>query len=118
MNKTIFLTFILIYSYQSSFSQSIDDAFRLNSFFHNGSARFNSMGGAFGALGGDISAISINPSGSSVFLNSEIGFNIDFQIHCLQTILIIVYQNLSLTSFLLIILEQFLFTVIKNLKYL
>ena len=78
MNKTIFLTFILIYSYQSSFSQSIDDAFRLNSFFHNGSARFNSMGGAFGALGGDISAISINPSGSSVFLNSEIGFNIDF----------------------------------------
>ena len=36
------------------------------------------MGGAFGALGGDISAISINPSGSSVFLNSEIGFNIDF----------------------------------------
>ena len=78
MYKKIFLTFILFYSYQSSYSQSIDDVYRLNSFFHNGSARFNSMGGAFGALGGDISAISINPSGSSVFLDSEIGFNINF----------------------------------------
>ena len=78
MYKKIFLTFILFYSYQYSYSQSIDDVYRLNSFFHNGSARFNSMGGAFGALGGDISAISINPSGSSVFLDSEIGFNINF----------------------------------------
>src|SRR6056300_2116082 len=39
----------------------------------NGSARFNSMAGAFGALGGDLSAISHNPAGSSVFLHSEIG---------------------------------------------
>lgn len=78
MNKKIFLIFILLHSYQFLLGQSIDDAFRLNSFFHNGSARFNSMGGAFGSLGGDLSAISINPSGSSVFLDSEIGFNIDF----------------------------------------
>ncbi len=37
----------------------------------NGTARFNSMSGAFGALGGDLSAIEINPAGAAVFTNSE-----------------------------------------------
>jgi len=34
---------------------------------NNGSARFTAMSGAFGALGGDISSIHINPAGLSVF---------------------------------------------------
>ncbi|MBS9767132.1 MAG: outer membrane protein transport protein [Flavobacteriaceae bacterium] len=33
----------------------------------NGTARFNGLSGAFGALGGDLSAIGINPAGGSVF---------------------------------------------------
>jgi hypothetical protein len=33
----------------------------------NGTARFKAMGGAFGALGGDPSAVMINPAGSAVF---------------------------------------------------
>ncbi|WP_158840738.1 OmpP1/FadL family transporter [Polaribacter sp. L3A8] len=37
----------------------------------NGSARFTSMSGAFGALGGDISSMSINPAGIAVFKNSS-----------------------------------------------
>ncbi|QTD36844.1 outer membrane protein transport protein [Polaribacter batillariae] len=37
----------------------------------NGTARFTSMGGAFGALGGDISSININPAGLAVFNNSS-----------------------------------------------
>tara|TARA_R110001632_G_scaffold18712_12_gene57641 strand:- start:1543 stop:2928 length:1386 start_codon:yes stop_codon:yes gene_type:complete len=37
----------------------------------NGSARFVSMGGAFGALGGDVSAMTINPAGISVFNGSN-----------------------------------------------
>lgn len=36
----------------------------------NGSARFTAMGGAFGALGGDASAMTINPAGISVFNGS------------------------------------------------
>lgn len=36
----------------------------------NGTARFTSMAGAFGALGGDISAINVNPAGLAVFNNS------------------------------------------------
>jgi long-subunit fatty acid transport protein len=37
----------------------------------NGTARYNAMSGAFGALGGDITAIEINPAGAAVFLMSE-----------------------------------------------
>jgi hypothetical protein len=37
---------------------------------NNGSARFTAMSGAFGALGGDVSSININPAGLSVFKNS------------------------------------------------
>ena len=36
----------------------------------NGTARFTAMSGAFGALGGDVSAVNINPAGLSVFNNS------------------------------------------------
>lgn len=39
--------------------------------FNYGTARFRAMGGAFGALGGDMSAIAINPAGAAVFLKSE-----------------------------------------------
>ena len=31
------------------------------------------MSGAFGALGGDFSSLSINPAGSSVFANNQVG---------------------------------------------
>ncbi|MDY7395312.1 outer membrane protein transport protein [Aureibaculum sp. 2210JD6-5] len=37
----------------------------------NGTARFNAMGGAFGSLGGDMSAADINPAGLAVFNNSQ-----------------------------------------------
>lgn len=37
----------------------------------NGTARYNAMSGAFGALGGDLSAMEINPAGAAVFLKSE-----------------------------------------------
>ncbi|MDG2194677.1 MAG: hemin receptor [Polaribacter sp.] len=37
---------------------------------YSGTARFNAMSGAFGALGGDVSAVKINPAGAAVFKNS------------------------------------------------
>ena len=36
----------------------------------NGTARFRGMSGAFGAVGGDLSAININPAGSLFFNNN------------------------------------------------
>jgi long-subunit fatty acid transport protein len=43
----------------------------------NGTARFNAMSGAFGALGGDISAMDINPAGAAVFLKSEFAISLN-----------------------------------------
>ncbi|MCF6278779.1 MAG: outer membrane protein transport protein [Flavobacteriaceae bacterium] len=38
---------------------------------NNGTARSRAMSGAFGALGGDLSATEINPAGMAIFLKSE-----------------------------------------------
>ncbi len=47
---------------------STADALRYSIDNLNGTARFRAMSGAFGALGGDLSALSVNPAGSAVFL--------------------------------------------------
>ena len=52
-------------------SQNVDDALRYSQLFYNGTARFMSMGGAFTALGGDLSSLSINPAGVGVYRSSE-----------------------------------------------
>lgn len=51
-------------------AQDITDAVRYSSDQLSGTARYRAMSGAFGALGGDLSAISINPAGSAIFLSS------------------------------------------------
>ena len=43
----------------------------------NGTARYNAMSGAFGALGGDLSSIETNPAGAAVFLKSEFAISLD-----------------------------------------
>jgi hypothetical protein len=78
LKKYLYLILLLIVFF-NSFSQTYEDALRYNSFVHKGSARFNSMGGAFGALGGDLSAISINPASSTVFIDSEIGVTLNYR---------------------------------------
>ena len=53
-------------------AQSLNDALRYSQTSLSGSARYNALSGAFGALGGELSSISINPAASSVFLSSEL----------------------------------------------
>ncbi len=55
-----------------SFAQNVDDALRYSQIFYSGTARFMSMGGAFTALGGDLSSLSQNPAGIGVFRSSEL----------------------------------------------
>jgi hypothetical protein len=45
----------------------------------NGTARYRAMSGAFGALGGDLSSMEINPAGAAVFLKSEFSFSLNFR---------------------------------------
>lgn len=60
-----------------AFAQSAIDAYRFSQPDLRGTARFMSMGGAFGALGGDLSSLSQNPGGIGVYRSNEIGFTLD-----------------------------------------
>ena len=68
--KKLFILVIGIISMSISQAQNINDALRYSSGDIKGTARFQSMSGAFGALGGDLSAFSVNPAGSAVFTTS------------------------------------------------
>lgn len=56
----------------SIFAQGEMDAYKFSQYDLNGTARYLSMGGAFGALGGDISAMRTNPAGLAIYRSSEI----------------------------------------------
>ncbi|MFA9372271.1 MAG: OmpP1/FadL family transporter [Labilibaculum antarcticum] len=69
-------TFLLILSLiaGTSYSQSVDNALKYSRQEFSGTARSTAMGGAFGALGGDFSSLSINPGGIGVYRSSEFTF--------------------------------------------
>lgn len=71
MKKTFGIFIIFILSAHALFAQNEIDALRYSETFHGGSARFMSMGGAFNALGGDISSLTFNPAGIAVYQRSE-----------------------------------------------
>lgn len=59
-------------------AQDITDAVRYSMDEINGTARFKAMSGAFGALGGDLSSVNINPAGSAIFNYSHASFTLGF----------------------------------------
>lgn len=67
------LFFITILACTITSAQTLDDVLRYSTENIQGTARFQAMGGAFGALGGDLSALNVNPAGSAVFNYSEVG---------------------------------------------
>lgn len=77
--KRIFILALLSASFIGSASaQGEMDAFNLSYNGLKGTARSVGMGGAFGALGGDISGIAINPAGIGVYTTSEIVTTMNF----------------------------------------
>ncbi len=55
----------------SAFAQTPDDALRVGWYSTNGTARNIALGGAMGALGGDLSAVNTNPAGAGIYKTSE-----------------------------------------------
>lgn len=72
--KQLYILPALLLMGSIAFGQTLDDAVRFSRLSNTGSARMTAMGGAFGALGGDISSLSFNPAGIGVFRKSEIAF--------------------------------------------
>ena len=57
-------------------AQDLSDALLYSQDEIQGTARFRALSGAFGALGGDMSAVNINPAGSAIFNQSHASFSI------------------------------------------
>lgn len=74
--KKLNLLFIGILSMSTIYAQEISDALRFSQSEIQGTARFRALSGAFGALGGDMSAVSANPAGSAVFSQSHASFSL------------------------------------------
>lgn len=69
--KRIIILFMAVIAMPVAKAQDITDGLRYASDLTNGTARFNAMSGAFGALGGEMSSIGLNPAGSAVFLKNS-----------------------------------------------
>lgn len=61
-------------------AQSAIDGFRFSQPDMKGTARFMGMGGAFGALGGDLTSLSVNPAGIGVYRRNEVGVTVDLDL--------------------------------------
>lgn len=72
-NKLTLLAFCLVLSICLK-AQTDEDALRFSQLSRLGTARFSGAGGAFGALGADLSAISINPAGLAMYRGNELAF--------------------------------------------
>eukprot|EP01013_Petalomonas_cantuscygni_P038913 TRINITY_DN70157_c0_g1_i1.p1 TRINITY_DN70157_c0_g1~~TRINITY_DN70157_c0_g1_i1.p1 ORF type:complete len:499 (+),score=-26.12 TRINITY_DN70157_c0_g1_i1:1269-2765(+) len=74
--KKIFILLSIGLSMQYLTAQTVADAVRYSAQNITGTARYRGAGGAFGALGGDISAINNNPAGSAIFNNSTVALTL------------------------------------------
>ncbi len=76
--KKQFIFFALLSLPLGMMAQSEIDALRFSTNELTGTARGMAMGGAFGALGGDITGIASNPAGIGVYRSSEVVTSLDF----------------------------------------
>lgn len=72
--KKLYILPALLYLSSLVSAQGYDDILRFSRVTTTGTARAAAMGGAFGALGGDLSSFSTNPAGIGVFRKSEAAF--------------------------------------------
>ncbi len=74
MKKLVYLSLIAAFVSVQGYAQNEIDALQYSRLNYSGSARFVSMGGAFGALGADFTTISHNPAGIGLYRSSEVSF--------------------------------------------
>ena len=100
MKKTIILAGILAVT-GSVKAQNAIDAYSISQPDMKGTARFMGMAGAFGALGGDLTAISQNPAGIGVYRSSDIGFTLDLDLQKARSTAGMLSNDMDQTKFLL-----------------
>ncbi len=72
-------TFFLVFSFIGLVNaQNFEDAWRYSQDNIYGTARFTGMSGAFSSLGGDLSALSLNPAGATTFTTNQMSGSFSF----------------------------------------
>jgi hypothetical protein len=71
MKTRLLLTLSFVLAVLTIYPQTAEDGLRYSRTSPLGSARFMAMSGAYGAIGADFSALSLNPAGIAVFRSSE-----------------------------------------------
>ena len=67
----------LVFASTAMQAQDINDALRYSQTEPLGTARFRALSGAFGAVGGDLSAVSLNPASSVIFNNNQVAITLN-----------------------------------------
>ena len=71
MKKILTIAFVLLIPV-ALFAQGVDDANLFSQTYYQGTAKALGMGNAMGAVGGDMTAVCINPAGMGIYRSSEI----------------------------------------------
>ncbi|MCR5658127.1 MAG: hypothetical protein K6G25_02240 [Bacteroidales bacterium] len=74
MKKTLTIAIALL-SFVVASAQGIDDAILYSQTFYQGTAKAMGMGNALGTVGGDMTAININPASMGIYRSSELTFS-------------------------------------------
>ena len=74
--KKILVSIVMVIGFVQMKAQTINDALNYSQDNILGTARYRAMGGAFGALGGDLSSMNVNPAGSVIFANNQVGITL------------------------------------------
>ena len=78
MKNKVIVTACALLAMTTASAQNAYDAEKLLGNDLNGTARFVGMGGAMGALGGDISVMSSNPAGIGIFRSNDVSISFGF----------------------------------------
>lgn len=70
--KRIYIIAITFLLAVSASAQTVDDACLFSQTYYQGTAKALGMGNAMGAVGGDMTAVNINPAGMGIYRSSEI----------------------------------------------
>ncbi|MFO7617742.1 MAG: hypothetical protein R6V75_10880 [Bacteroidales bacterium] len=74
MNKKVLIISVLFLGALGLSAQNEQDALRYSMIQTGGTTRSLSMGGAFGAVGGDFSSLALNPAGLGIYRKGEFAF--------------------------------------------
>lgn len=84
LNKLLVYLFVLLIPFFVK-AQNDLDALRYSRYGVNGTSRFTAMGGAFGAVGADVSCASFNPAGLALFRKGDVALGLGLRVGSFTT---------------------------------